>query len=419
MKTHGEILRELSHEQHISREEIQDAFGKNNAQAVYNLFKKETFSRPEVVVACMLLKVPPSVFGEKENFFETRRFQDFVKGLRGDLSVDSKLAYDESFSFDQLSYEKTEDSLAAYQRFVEHYFESLASFVKEARESIDVMAFLSYKRFPYRMKADEARLKIYAKVRRDYFLEVEEHLAQHPEIIYRRIMQIDVDDKMGRVSQWEHVARAIRIMNPETFRHTLACYRAFQDRPGHFQLYLAVNFVRPFTYIIVDKKAILTEYDRYEINGESRPDLRFINRSRAQTENEQRLDEVHKLIHTHQIDIKRVISKNQDWAGENGISEGRFKQSLMVAVRHVRDKERRISQEIQSQHRQYDDLLTRAKEAQDREQVKAVEKIEADIQHLLAEMERMRLQQEEACKDQEALEIKRHIFQEHPALHQV
>ena len=132
MKTHGEILRELSHEQHISREEIQDAFGKNNAQAVYNLFKKETFSRPEVVVACMLLKVPPSVFGEKENFFETRRFQDFVKGLRGDLSVDSKLAYDESFSFDQLSYEKTEDYDFAV---AEEYWEETQEFWSVVRAS--------------------------------------------------------------------------------------------------------------------------------------------------------------------------------------------------------------------------------------------------------------------------------------------
>jgi len=70
---------------------------------------------------------------------------------------------------------------------------------------------------------------------------------------------------------------AISIMSVEKFEHILTCLHKF---PDNFQFRIMSSPARPYTYILIDHNALITEYFRYNIRREAIPNILFSNYSK-------------------------------------------------------------------------------------------------------------------------------------------
>jgi hypothetical protein len=147
---------------------------------------------------------------------------------------------------------------------LESYFEALTRFSKEAHRSILIVDYLAH----HGSLKGDAVFKLYKR----YFQEIEA-VVREKGLTYTRIVQLPLS-RIAR-NRNQKIIDGLSLMFVETFDHIERMLNSTAD----FNLYFLDAAFRPYSFIIVDESAILTEYDRYTPQGTSVADHTIINRA--------------------------------------------------------------------------------------------------------------------------------------------
>lgn len=166
---------------------------------------------------------------------------------------------------------------SAYKQFLTDYFEAIVGEVKKAKKSIVVVDYLKtgfhvyHKGINGKNKKDHTQL--FGNLYSDYLSVIENHVlsfkAKREIISYVRYYQCPID--VEKKNKEESKRRAIGLLYTPTIDHicSLKQKKAIEAR-------LLLKPIRPYSYMIIDNRILITEYIRFTHSGNSKPDILII-----------------------------------------------------------------------------------------------------------------------------------------------
>ncbi len=268
-KSHGYIFEKIIYGKNVnfSKKQLADDLGLPPS-TFYKFLKKEKFSKQELALIYLLYDIPPSAFGEKNNIFIPSSPE-----LKKSNHENSIIVINPTVN------KKNEQD---YQLAIESYYNKVLQVLGTAQTDIKVLDYFG-QRQPIEKEDDENEdTKTYNKATKTYYNNIIElfssKIEQDKDFNYVRLLQLPFD-YLGVLKldekEIDSICRfAISIMSVEKFEHVITCLQKF---PDNFQVRIMSSPARPYTYILIDHNALVTEYFRYNIRKEAIPNILFAN----------------------------------------------------------------------------------------------------------------------------------------------
>lgn len=174
-----------------------------------------------------------------------------------------------------LIFDIRKDDDAAYRRsFLDSYVEFLERVVDRAEESLVVLDYLAHHR-----QLNAAQHTDFAARNADYFSHIS-HRVKAKNLKYTRIIQLplELQSASRRSNDTEALLMAMALMYRATLRHIVDMSVLGES----VEIYVISAPLRPYSLMIADRSAIVTEYDRYSRRGVSVPDHLFMDLAEQQ-----------------------------------------------------------------------------------------------------------------------------------------
>lgn len=196
--------------------------------------------------------------------------------IRPDAPIDEVVS--ELSSFRVSSYDINTHDREEVFRFYSTYLESLTKFVQLARKSLLIVDYISHGKALDEIIKDDAYGERILDMYRAYFKSLEDLLQTYPDLTYRRIIQLPVDDKLSELDERGGVVPAmshpLARVATDSFILSIEHLRRMESNP-RFDLYILSRPIRLYSFVIVDEMYMLCEYDRYLAKGMV-PDLAYL-----------------------------------------------------------------------------------------------------------------------------------------------
>lgn len=245
---HGNILKDLLKSRGISKTKFAAFMGISRPSLNAKL-EKLTLNKNDLSLICHALKVNIDVFGlaQSHMVFDPTASENY------DLQNLNVLFYPNKGTTDD------------YHDFVKSYFDELCKYTGRAERSIYALDYLAKGNFELEKKF---KIMEYAKEHTRYFDFLEKNVLskkKSKEFEYKRLAQLPLNiglpvEDFNLEIRDDLIESIIENTLLETYKHILKCYESYNDI---FSLYILKFPVRLYNYTIVDKKYLMTGYDRY------------------------------------------------------------------------------------------------------------------------------------------------------------
>lgn len=195
------------------------------------------------------------------------------------------------------------DDYSFNKLFIDDYFKTINKYTSKSKESILVMDYLAHnKHNKIKINKGKEILPVGEEYEK-YYLSLEK-LVRNNNINYTRILQLPFPSKKQDFSndQAKLMTNALDLIFPQTFQHI----KRLSDYPN-FSLFILNPPIRLYSIMLIDNQYILSEYDRYDKQGEARPDILFVDMIGKNKQN----GKIKILIDTYIEQINKVISKKE------------------------------------------------------------------------------------------------------------
>jgi len=187
--------------------------------------------------------------------------------------------------------------------FADQYFEKLKKYTSIATESVMVLDYLSHNKHN-KIKLNKGKKVIHLSEEYDDYYYLLEQVVKDQDIIYTRILQLPIDPQKSTFKDnYEKLnTKVLDLIFPQTFQHI----KRMRSYPN-FKLYIINPPIRLYSIMNIDNKYLLSEYDRYNKEGEAQPDILFIDKIGKEGQNEK----IKRLISTYETQIHSVLEKKK------------------------------------------------------------------------------------------------------------
>ncbi|MBI1227781.1 MAG: hypothetical protein GC192_21280 [Bacteroidetes bacterium] len=281
---HGKLLDDFIKGNNLTIERVADYLEKSRP-FVYALIKKGKFSRSEMALVCTVFGLSPSFFGEDGLYFKTP-YNQINRNYLADFICIS-------------SYQSDRDGLTD---LIGKYFGIIADHFVQAERRVSIYDYLGRSR-------NALASAVYTGAQGEYFRKLEDSLRKNKEggFKYERILALpklyDNHNNEALQGLGEALVQAVRLLYKEAFFHLVRC---FQEFDATFDLYCLGVPTRLYHYGIVDKKYLISAYDRHDESGTALPDLLFVEKI---TDLEDTTDPVRTLLDVYDREVAKITSE--------------------------------------------------------------------------------------------------------------
>jgi len=269
---HGALLQIFLKKNNISIQEFADVLGRAK-NTIYKWFTQERLEPELIAYIYVHFDIP------------IEKFISFNTQYKNDRISSNSLCF----------YQDYRGSEEKHKKFLENYFEKLIDKICHAENIIGI--------YDYFGKTSNETLqgeKEFHQYQHKYFSTLEKYVSDTSNNKkYIRIMALPLGgEKFLALDDCLH--QAITSMFQETFEHIWRC----MSYAPQFELYLTTAPVKSYSFGIIDKNFAISEYDRYDINGNPRPHMLFITKNKGGNSN--------KIYESYTQEIMEIVSEGKN-----------------------------------------------------------------------------------------------------------